>query len=97
MNKIYSMFGIARKSGYVSIGFDAARTDIEKGISFLTVIAEDASEKTKKNIIFICEKHNCKYIEFGEKKRTGKSLGKEIVSVLSIRDKNLASYVLNNL
>ena len=91
------MFGIARKSGNVAIGFDAAKADIEKAKSFLIVIAEDASEKTKKNIIFICQKYNCKYIEFGEKKRTGKSLGKEIVSVLSIRDKNLASYVLNNL
>ena len=97
MHKIYSILGIARKGGNVSIGFDAAKADIEKGKSFLVVIAEDASDKTKKNIIFTCNKHDCKYMEFGKKEELGKNLGKEVVSVMSIRDKNLASYVTNNI
>lgn len=96
MHKIYSMLGIARKGGNISIGFDAAKIDIEKKISFLVIIASDASDKTKKNIKFICDKYNCKYIEFGEKEILGKSLGKRLVSVLSISDKNIASYLLNN-
>lgn len=96
MHKIYSMLGIARKGGNISIGFDASCIDIEKKISFLVVIALDASDKTKKNIKFICDKYNCKYIEFGEKEILGKSLGRKVVSVLSITDKNIASYLLNN-
>ena len=96
MHKIYSMLGIARKGGNISIGFDAAETDIEKKKSFLIIIASDASDKTKKNIKFICDKYNCQYIEFGEKEMLGKSLGRKVVSVLSIVDKNIASYLLNN-
>lgn len=94
MHKIYSMLGIARKGGNISIGFDAACIDIEKNKSALVVIASDASDKTKKNIKFICDKYNCKYIEFGEKEIIGKSLGRKVVSVLSVNDKNIASYLL---
>lgn len=97
MHKIYSMLGIARKSGNISIGFDATVADIEKNKSFLVLIASDASDKTKKNIKFVCDKYNSNYIEFGEKEIIGKSLGRKVVGVLSISDKNIASYLLNNL
>ena len=96
MHKIYSMLGIAKKGGNVSIGFDSTKISIENNKSFLVIIALDASEKTKKNIKFICDKYDCEYIEFGEKEILGKSLGKRVVSVLSISDKNIASYLLNN-
>ena len=96
MHKIYSMLGIARKGGNISIGFDVTVSDVEKGKSILVIIASDASDKTKKNVKFICDKYNCNYIEFGEKEIIGKSLGRKVVSVLSIRDKNIASYLLNN-
>ena len=96
MHKIYSFLGIARKGGNVSIGFESTKMDIEKNKSFLVIIALDASDKTKKNIKFICDKYYCKYIEFGEKELLGKSLGRKVVSVLSITDKNISSYLINN-
>lgn len=97
MNKVYSMLGLARKGGKISIGFDASCEDIRKKINVLTLIAEDASEKTKKNIKFECEKYGCRYIEYGEKELLGKCLGKKAVSVLSINDENIAVYLLNNI
>ena len=97
MNKIYSMIGIARKGGKISIGFDVACLDIKNKKSNLVLIACDASEKTKKNIVFFCDKFEIKYIEYGEKEILGKSLGKKMVSVLSINDSNIASYLLNNI
>ncbi|HHZ01036.1 MAG TPA: ribosomal L7Ae/L30e/S12e/Gadd45 family protein [Sedimentibacter sp.] len=96
MNKIYSMLGLARKGGKISIGFDLTKSDVENNKSFLVVIAGDASEKTKKNIKFICDRYRCPYIEYGEKENLGKSLGKNPVSVLSVTDKNIASYLINN-
>jgi ribosomal protein L7Ae-like RNA K-turn-binding protein len=91
------MLGLARKGGNVSIGFDAACLDIKDGKTALALIASDASEKTKSNIIFVCDRYGCRYIEYGEKEGLGRSLGKKVVSVLSINDKNIASYILNNL
>lgn len=97
MNKVYSMLGIARKGGNISIGYDVTCMDIKENKSKLVLIAKDASDKTKKNILFICDKYNIKYIEYGEKEVLGKSLGKKLVSVLSVNDINIASYLLNNI
>lgn len=97
MNKNYSILGLARKGGKISIGFDVACKDIEKKRAKLIIIASDASEKTKKNIIFVCNKYNCIYKEYGEKEILGKNLGKKVVSVVSINDDNIASYLLKNI
>jgi ribosomal protein L7Ae-like RNA K-turn-binding protein len=97
MNKIYSMLGIARKGGKISIGYDVTCIDVQKNKSMLVMIASDASEKTKKNIIYVCDKYNGKYIEYGEKELLGQCLGKKMVSVLSINDENIVSYVLSNI
>jgi len=97
MNKIYSMLGIARKGGNISIGYDVTCLDVQKNKSILVMIAADASEKTKKNIIYVCDKYNRKYIEYGEKELLGQCLGKKMVSVLSINDENIVSYVLSNI
>lgn len=97
MNKAYSMLGLAKKGKNISIGFDASCLDIKDNKSKLILIAVDASDKTKKNIQFYCDKFNIKYIEFGEKEILGKNLGKKVVSVLSVNDSNIASYLLNNI
>ncbi|MDF2676090.1 MAG: YlxQ family RNA-binding protein [Bacillota bacterium] len=97
MNKIYSMFGLARRGGKISIGFDASCIEIAKGKSKLVLMAQDASEKTKKNILYECDKYNCKYIEYGEKELIGQCLGKKAVSVISISDENMVSYILKNI
>lgn len=97
MNKIYSMLGIAKKGGKISIGFDAACLDIKHKKSILVIIAVDASEKTKENIQFLCKKHDIEYVEYGKKEILGRSIGRKVVSVMSINDKNIASYLLNNL
>ncbi|MGB4440049.1 MAG: ribosomal L7Ae/L30e/S12e/Gadd45 family protein [Sedimentibacter sp.] len=95
-DKIYSIIGIARKGGKVAIGFDVTCSDVEKNKSVLVLMTADASDKTKKNIQFVCEKYNCKFVEYGEKELLGKSLGRKMVGVVSIRDNNIASYILNN-
>lgn len=97
MNKIYSMLGIARKGGKLSIGFDATCLDIRNNKSKLVLIAKNASEKTNNNIQFECDKYDVKFIEFGEKELIGRCLGKKVVSVLSINDENIVDYILNNI
>jgi len=97
MNKIYSMLGIARKGGKISIGFDASSLDVKSRKSILVLIAADGSDKTKENIRFLCDKYDIKYVEYGEKEILGKNLGRKVVSVLSVNDTNIASYLLNNI
>lgn len=96
-NKIYSMVGIGRKGGKITIGYDATCSDIKNKKSALVIITNDASERTKNNIKLLCDEFKVQIIEFGDKLDLGKSLGREMVSVLSIKDKNIASYLLQNI
>ncbi len=97
MNKFYGMLGIARKGGKIVLGYDTTVSLIKGNIvDILIIVASDASEKTKKNIIFECNKYGRNYIEYGEKVVYGKILSKKEVSVLAVTDKNIISYLENN-
>lgn len=97
MNKFYGMLGIARKGGKIILGYDTTVSLIKGNIKdVLVIVASDASEKTKKNIIFECNKYNREYIENGEKVVYGKILNKKEVSVLAVTDINIISYLKNN-
>jgi len=97
MNKFYGMLGIARKGGKIVLGYDTTVSLIKGNIvDILVIVASDASEKTKKNIIFECNKYSRNYIEYGEKVVYGKILSKKEVSVLAVTDKNIISYLKNN-
>lgn len=97
-NKVYGMLGIARKAGKLVFGYDMAVSLIKSNnAEILIILASDTSEKTKKNIIFECDKNGRKYIEYGEKLVYGKILNKKEVGVLTVTDKNIISYLKDNL
>ena len=51
-NPALSMLGIARKSGNLSVGFEAVITAVKRKKAHLVVIASDISEKTEKELRF---------------------------------------------
>ena len=94
MNKLYGIIGLARKGGKIILGYDTTVSYIKGNSSdVLVLIAEDASEKTKKNIIFQCERFSREYLVIGEKSLYGKMLNKKEVSVLLVLDKNIIAYI----
>ena len=56
----------------------------------LVIVAEDASEKTIKNIKYYCEKENVELLIFGNISENSKSIGKHNKAIIGILDKNLA-------
>lgn len=101
MNKFYGMIGIGRKGGKVIYGYDQTINLIKDSKAhlktILVVVANDASDKTKKNVIFECNKYQCEYLEYGEKVVYGKIMNKKEVSVLAVTDQNIISYLNNNI
>lgn len=94
MNKFYSMLGMAKKSNNIIIGYDSVEKFIKSNTECLVIIAENASEKTKKNVKFLCNKYNTKFIEKGNKELIGKMLGKKFVSTVAVYEKNIISYLV---
>jgi len=95
MNKIYSLLGLAKKSGSLKPGEMGSMEAIKKKQCKLLIIAEDASENTKKKFINLSNKYNIKIIIFGSKDEIGNSIGKEIISVVSILDSNFTKAILD--
>ena len=54
MNKVHSMIGLATKAGKVVSGEFAVEKAIKDGKAFLVIIAEDASDNTKKHFSDMC-------------------------------------------
>ena len=89
-NKIYGLLGISAKAGKVISGTDIVLENISKGKIALVIVAEDASEKTKKNIKFFCEKENVDMIVFGDIFKNSKAIGKQNRAIIGVKDRNLA-------
>jgi ribosomal protein L7Ae-like RNA K-turn-binding protein len=94
-DKFYSFIGIIKKSGNLIIGYNNCIFDIKKDKCKLLLLAEDASENTKKKFVNACENRNIPYIIVGSKDKIGMSIGKFPTSVLIIKDEGMAAAVLN--
>ncbi len=92
-NKIYGLLGISAKAGKVISGTDIVLENLAKGKIYLVIVAEDASEKTKKNIKYFCEKENVDMIVFGDIFKNSKAIGKQNRAIIAVKDQNLAEAI----
>ena len=86
-------FGISAKAGKVVSGTDLVLAEMQKRRVKLVIIATDASEKTKKNIKYYCDKSSVEFIIYGTIDELSKSIGKRNRAILGIEDQNLAETI----
>ena len=94
MDKIYGILGIAAKAGKILSGFDSIQEGIQKQQVNLVIVAQDASEKTKKEIRFICDKYGISYITWGNIEENSHAIGKVNRAIIGICDSGLANRFL---
>ena len=94
MHKLYGMIGLCVKAGRTAFGSEACESLVRSGKMPLVIVAEDASENTKKRMQDKCTTYGVKCIYFGTVSSLAKSTGKGKVSVLGIRDEGFASAIL---
>lgn len=90
MNKAYSMISLANKAGKLVTGEDAVRNSIRSGKVKLTLVAEDASDNTKKRFRNSAAFYNVTFVIWGMKEELGSCIGKSERSVLGITDENFS-------
>ena len=95
--KILSMFGLAARAGRIASGEFQTETAVKAGTACLVVVAEDASENTKKLFQDKCSFYKVPIITIGTKEELGHAIGKEFRASLAVLDAGFATAVMQKL
>lgn len=97
-NKIFSLLGIAMKGRNLVSGEFQTLEAIRKGSAMLVIIAEDASDNTKKLFSDKCKFYQVPIVYFGTKDEISNAIGKEgLRSSLGVCNAGLADAIMKQL
>ena len=94
MQKIHSLLGIAMRAGKLVSGEDGTMIDLKKGKLNLVIVAEDASNNTKKLFKDKSSLRHVNCIELSTKSDLGISIGKDSRAVIGIKDIGFANKII---
>lgn len=89
-NKILSYLGLAARGRRLVSGEFSTEQAVKKGKAYIVIVAEDASENTKKNFRDMCTYYKVNIYFYGSKEQLGHAIGKEFRASVAIIDANLA-------
>lgn len=85
-NKVFSLLGLATKAGKVVSGEFSTEKAIKSGKAFFVMIAEDASNNTKKAFSDSCSYYQVPFAIYGTKEELGHCIGKQMRASLAITE-----------
>jgi ribosomal protein L7Ae-like RNA K-turn-binding protein len=88
------MLGIGTKAGKIVSGTDAVLDSLKCHIVKLIIVAEDASDKTKKEMRFYCDKFNIPLFIFGNIADNSHAIGKRNRAVIAVCDSGIAESLI---
>lgn len=92
--KILSLIGLATKAGKTVSGEFSTEKSVKTGKGFLVVVADDASENTKKKFRNMCEFYEVPIYFLSDKESLGRAMGKEFRACLAVQDGNFAKAIM---
>ena len=92
--KIFSFLGVAQRAGKLVSGDDSTMLDIKKNRVKLVIVAEDASNNTKKLFKDKTSFRNIACVTYSTKLQLGLAIGKAPRAVMGIKDVSFADKVL---
>ena len=95
--KILSLFGLAARAGRMASGEFQTEAAVKDGTACLVVVAEDASDNTKKLFRDKCSFYKVPVMTLGTKEELGHAIGKEYRASLAILDQGFAEAVMKKI
>ena len=96
-NKVLSLLGLATKAGKVASGEFSTEKSVKTGKGFLVLVADDASQNTKKKFQNMCDFYGVPIYFIANKEELGRFCGKEFRASLAVQDENFAKAMLKEL
>lgn len=90
LSKALSLISLATKAGKTASGEFCTEKEVKSGYAELVIVAEDASENTKKKFKNMCEFYEVPIYFYGDKDTLGHAMGKEFRATLAITDQGFA-------
>jgi ribosomal protein L7Ae-like RNA K-turn-binding protein len=89
-DKALSLIGLATKAGKTVSGEFMTEKETKSGKAAMVIVAEDASDNTKKNFNDMCKFYKVPIYFYGDKDTLGHAMGKEFRASLAILDEGFA-------
>lgn len=96
-DKVLSLISLATKAGRCASGEFMTESEVKSGRATLVVIAEDASDNTKKKFQDMCEFYEVPIIVYGDKDTLGHAMGKQFRASLAILDEGFTKGILKEM
>ena len=82
-NKVLSLIGLATKAGKTASGEFSTEKAVKSGKASLVIVADEASDNTKKMFRNMCTYYKVPVYFFGSKEELGHAMGKEMRASLA--------------
>ena len=96
-SKALSLISLATKAGKTVSGEFSTEKETKSGRAELVIVAEDASDNTKKKFQNMCDFYEVPIYFYKDKDTLGHAMGKEFRASLAILDEGFAKGVLKHL
>lgn len=94
MNNLMGLLTMARRAGKVQMGMDMTKDAVKNGVAKAVLVANDVSEKSLKEVKYVCERYGDVKIYSMELSmdEVGYDLGKK-VGIVALCDKGFAKKI----
>ncbi len=95
--RAFNMLGLAARAGRIESGEFSTEKAVKTGRGRLVIVAEDASDNTKKMFTNMCKYYEVPMVVFGTKEELGHWIGKAYRASICILDDGFAKAVLKKM
>ena len=96
-DKVLSYLGLATKAGKIQSGEFSTEKSVKCGKASLVIVAEDASDNTKKKFQNMCTFYEVPYYVYGTKDALGACIGKEFRASLAVEDAGFCKAIVKQM
>ena len=89
-SKVLSLIGLATKAGKTVSGEFCTEKEVKSGKASLVIVADDASDNTKKKFRNMCDFYHVPICFYKDKDTLGHAMGKQFRASLAILDQGFA-------
>ncbi|MEZ3436145.1 MAG: ribosomal L7Ae/L30e/S12e/Gadd45 family protein [Lachnospiraceae bacterium] len=96
-SKVTGLIGLAVKAGKIVSGEFCTEREIKSGKAKLVIVAEDASDNTRKKFKNMCDFYHVPLYFYQNKETLGHAMGKEFRASLAVLDEGFSESIKKNI